>query len=142
MHAVILRFIGMLRQSLRCWWATRWRRVTVVLKTSELSPGGARCWNCISAIARRQREGAAADLVAESYRRLGALRDGWQEVHASESLHRTAVRLLKTHPLRAGDALQLGAALVASNFEAYSAHFLTEDARLKQAAEREGFGVD
>jgi uncharacterized protein len=97
---------------------------------------------CISAIARRQREGAAADLVAESYRRLGAMRDGWQEVHASESLHRTAVRLLKTHPLRAGGALQLGAALVASNFEAYSAHFLTEDARLKQAAEREGFVVD
>jgi len=97
---------------------------------------------CISAIARRQREGAGAAIVAESYRRLQAMRDGWLEVHASESLHRTAVRLLKTHPLRAGDALQLGAALVASNFEAHSARFLTEDARLKQAAEREGFVVD
>ena len=97
---------------------------------------------CISAIARRQREGAAAEIVSESYRRLEAMRTGWQEVHASEILHRTAARLLKTHPLRAGDALQLGAALVASNFEAHSAHFLTEDVRLKQAAEREGFAVD
>jgi predicted nucleic acid-binding protein len=97
---------------------------------------------CLSAIARRQREGAAADIVAESYRRLEAMRAGWQVVRASESLHRTTVRLLKTHPLRAADALQLGAALVASNFEAHSAHFLTEDARLKQAAEKEGFVVD
>lgn len=70
------------------------------------------------------------------------MRAGWREIHASESLHRTAVRLLKTHPLRAGDALQLGAGLVASNFEAHSVHFLTEGARLKQAAEREGFIVD
>jgi predicted nucleic acid-binding protein len=96
---------------------------------------------CVSAIARRQREGAAAEIVAESYRRLEAMRVGWQVVHASESLHRTAVRLLKTHPLSAADALQLGAALVASNFEAHSAHFLTEDARLKEAAEKEGFVI-
>lgn len=96
---------------------------------------------CVSAIARRQREGAPPEIVAESYRRLEALRDGWQEIHASESLRRTAVRLLKTHPLRAGDALQLGAALVACNFEAHAAHFLTEDTRLRQAAEREGFVV-
>jgi len=97
---------------------------------------------CISAIARRQREGEAAEIVAESYRRLEAMRAGWQEIHASETLHRTAARLLKTHPLRAADALQLGAALVASNFEAHSARFLTEDARLKQAAEKEGFVID
>jgi predicted nucleic acid-binding protein len=97
---------------------------------------------CISAIAGRQREGAAADIVAESYRRLEIMRAGWQEVHASGSLHRTVVRLLKTHSLSGADALQLGAALVASNFEAYSARFFTEAARLKQAAEKEGFVVD
>ena len=39
------------------------------------------------------------------------MRESWQEVRASEVLHRIAVRLLKNHPLRAGDALQLGAAL-------------------------------
>jgi uncharacterized protein len=97
---------------------------------------------CISAIARRQREGAATEIIVEAYRRLEAMRAGWQVVYASENLHRTAVRLLKTHPLSAADALQLGAALVASNFEPHSAQFLTEDARLKQAAEKEGFVVD
>ena len=70
------------------------------------------------------------------------MRAGWQEIHASETLHRTAARLLKTHPLRAADALQLGAALVASNFEAHSARFLTEDTRLREAAEKEGFVID
>jgi predicted nucleic acid-binding protein len=96
---------------------------------------------CVSAIARRHREGADSVIVAESYRRLEALRDGWQEVQPSESLHRAAIRLVKAHPLRAGDALQLGAALVASNREPHSVRFLTEDTRLKQAAEREGFIV-
>ena len=118
--------------------ATRYRR----FENERIVTWWGTSLECISAIARRQREGAGAAIVAESYRRLQAMRDGWLEVHASESLHRTAVRLLKTHPLRAGDALQLGAALVASNFEAHSARFLTEDARLKQAAEREGFVVD
>ncbi len=97
---------------------------------------------CISAIARRQREGAGAEIIAETYRRLEAMRAGWQVVYTSESLLRTAVRLLKTHPLSAADALQLGSALVASNFEPHSAQFLTEDARLKHAAEKEGFVVD
>jgi hypothetical protein len=55
---------------------------------------------CVSAIAHRQREGARPEIVAESYRRLEMMRASWQEIHASESLHRTAVRLLKTHPLR------------------------------------------
>lgn len=118
--------------------ARRYRR----FKNERIVTWCATSLEIVSAIARRQREGAAAEIVAESYRRLEAMRAGWQEVHASESLQRTAVRLLKTHPLRAGDALQLGAALVASNFEAHSARFLTEDARLRQAAEREGFVVD
>ena len=118
--------------------ATRYRR----FENQSIVTWRATSLECVSAIARRQRAGAAAEIIAESYCRLEAMRAGWQLVHASESLHRTAVRLLKTHPLRAGDALQLGAGLVASNFEAHSVHFLTEDARLKQAAEREGFIVD
>jgi predicted nucleic acid-binding protein len=96
---------------------------------------------CVSAIARRQREGADFVIVAESYRRLEAMREGWQEVQPNEGLHRTAIRLVKAHPLRADDALQLGAALIASGFEPHGNHFLTEDVRLKQAAEREGFLV-
>ena len=97
---------------------------------------------CISAIARRHREGAERRTVAQIYRRLEAMREGWQEVQASEALHRSAARLLKNHPLRAADALQLGAALIASNFEPHSMHFLTEDRRLTEAAEKEGLLVD
>lgn len=94
---------------------------------------------CVSAIARRAREGAEPEIVAESYRRLEAMRSGWQEIQPSENLHRAAIRLLKTHPLRAGDALQLSSALIASAFEPHSVRFLTEDARLSTAAQREGF---
>lgn len=96
---------------------------------------------CVSAIARRQREGAGAAMADEGYRRLEAMREGWLEVQPSESLHRSAIRLLKNHPLRTGDALQLGAALLVCSFEAHGARFLTEDARLRKAAEREGFAV-
>ena len=77
---------------------------------------------------------AAAETVTESYRRLEAMRDDWQEVYASESLHRTAARLLKTHPLRAGDAVQLAAAPVVP--------LPDRNARLKQAAEGDGFVFD
>jgi hypothetical protein len=47
----------------------------------------------------------------------------------------------KNHVLRAGDALQLGAALLCCRFEPHSARFLSEDRRLRLAAEREGFTV-
>src|SRR5205814_10429297 len=66
----------------------------------------------ISAIARRQREGEAAAIVAESYGRLEAMRADRQEIHASETLHRHAERQLKTDPHRAADARQLGPASV------------------------------
>lgn len=97
---------------------------------------------CVSAVARRHREGADAGIVAAAYRRLAEMREGWQEVHASENLRHTAARLLKSHPLRAADALQLAAALLASNFEPHLTRFLTEDMRLKKAAEREGFAAE
>jgi len=118
--------------------ATRYRR----FENQSIVTWRATSLECVSAIARRQRAGAAAEIIAESYCRLEAMRAGWQLVHASESLHRTAVRLLKTHALSAAGALQLSAALLASNFEAYLAHFLTEEARLQQAAEKEGFVTD
>lgn len=47
--------------------------------------------------------------------------------------------------LRAADALQLAAAIVAADFNAASMPFVTLDVRLAEAADREGFrmfGVD
>ena len=98
---------------------------------------------CVSAIARREREGGtASEIITEAYRRLSAMQSEWFVVHANEALRRSAIRFLKAHPLRAGDALHLAAAVNASHFEPTSVRFLTEDARLKQAAAREGFVVD
>ena len=95
-----------------------------------------------AALARHAREGSAPAQIAESYRTLEQLSEDWLEVASNDRLRRTAVRATKYHPLRAGDAFQLGAALVASEFEPHSSRFLTEDICLKQAAEREGFIVD
>jgi len=57
-----------------------------------------------------------------------------------ERVKTNAERLLRTHALRAADALQLGAALAwASDRSRQILH--TFDARLRHAAEREGFRV-
>ena len=52
-----------------------------------------------------------------------------------------ATRLLRFHPLRAFDALQLGAALLWAEGHAEGRTLHTLDARLGGAAEREGFVV-
>ena len=96
---------------------------------------------CTAAIARLARHGSAPPQVAQSYRMLDELAGRWREVEQSEPLRRAATRMLRTHTLRTGDALQLGAALVASGFAPHTVRFLTEDKRLRTAAEREGFPV-
>ena len=63
------------------------------------------------------------------------------EILPSEEVRKRALRLLRIHPLRAEDALQLAAALVASREDPASLALITSDERLKSAAEREGFLV-
>jgi hypothetical protein len=63
----------------------------------------------------------------------------WNEVLPSEAVRATAQRLLRVHPLRAGDALQLAAAVVACEHEPLSFAFMSLDERLNEAAQREGF---
>jgi hypothetical protein len=97
---------------------------------------------CASAIARREREGALA--IAEAGRaleRLRALQDAWQEILPSEPVRRTALRLLRVHPIRAADSLQLAAATIAAEQEPASLEFVSLDDRLNDAASREGFRV-
>lgn len=97
---------------------------------------------CVSAIARLERDGAVdAVAVSAALRRLDHLAAGWQEIQPGSAVRKLAVRLLRVHPLRAADALQLGAAVVASESEPPTLGFVTLDARLAQAAEREGFAV-
>ncbi len=97
---------------------------------------------CVSAITRREREGVldAADVVAATAR-LGTLRAAWEEIRPGTRLRQTATRLLRVHPLRAADALQLAAAITAADDDPRSLPFVTLDDRLARAAEREGFPI-
>lgn len=97
---------------------------------------------CTSAIARRERLGdhdATATNIALA--RLGALQRTWREVAPSEQVRDLARRLLRVHPLRAPDALQLAAALTAADGEPTTLAFVTLDERLASCARREGFEV-
>lgn len=97
---------------------------------------------CVSAIARRERDGfLGAAAVAAAIERLDFLGAAWQEVQPSPPLRRSAVRMLRVHPLRAADALQLAAAITASEGNPWALSFVTLDDRLAQAAAREGFPI-
>jgi predicted nucleic acid-binding protein len=95
-----------------------------------------------SALARREREGLlTADEVTAALNTAHALAGSWHEIAPSDSIRRTAERLLRAHPLRAGDSLQLAAAVIASDHDPPSLEFVCMDVRLARAAQREGFVV-
>lgn len=97
---------------------------------------------CVSALARLERDGALGrEEVAAALGRLRAASAGWAEVPATPTVREQAMRLLRIHPLRAADALQLAAAIVASDFQPSSLEIVTLDTRQATAAEREGFRV-
>ncbi len=73
--------------------------------------------------------------------RLRALVESWIEIDDLRAVRQRAQRLLETHPLRAGDSLQLAAALVLVSDRPEGFPFITLDERLAEAAEREGFEV-
>jgi len=97
---------------------------------------------CASALARRERDGAmtTAQMTA-AVERLASLETAWDEVVPSAAVRAQARRLVRLHPLRAADALQLAAAVLASEHDPMSLDIVTLDDRLKIAAEREGFRV-
>lgn len=95
-----------------------------------------------SALARREREGLiVADEVTTALTTAHALAESWHEIVPSDLIRRTAERLLRVHPLRAADSLQLAAALIASDQDPRSLEFVCLDVRLARAAQREGFKV-
>ena len=117
-----------------------------VMREFELDPEIVAWWatgvECVSALARLEREGGLpAASITEGLGRLGALARAWREVLAVSAVRETALRLLRVHPLRTADALQLGAAIVAVEGHPASLPLVTLDERLAQAAEREGFVV-
>jgi hypothetical protein len=101
---------------------------------------------CASAIDRRRRMGAlsAADEDA-AFDVLDQLSSAWYEIQAGQLVRSYAFRVLRVHPLRAADALQLAAALVWSGTPTSgptpTVEFVTLDKRLAEAARLEGLAV-
>ena len=97
---------------------------------------------CVSALARLEREGALADEgTTDALQRLDRLAEGWNEVLPVVGVRSAARRLLRVHALRAADALQLAAAVVAAEGQPATLEIVTLDERLAAAARREGFSV-
>lgn len=95
-----------------------------------------------SALCRLSREAAVdpagADAVAAEFDRFWV---GVRVVTAVYAVKERAKRLLGLHALRAADALQLAAALVATYDQPARHEFVSLDARLAEAARREGFRI-
>jgi predicted nucleic acid-binding protein len=95
---------------------------------------------CASALSRLERDGTLdARSAAKSFELLARLASAWHEIDPGDLLRETAVRLLRVHPLRAADALQLAAATMAAEQRPSSLALVTADRRLAAAAAKEGF---
>jgi uncharacterized protein len=98
---------------------------------------------CVCALARLEREGELSDTATTvALERLDVLAESWNEVQPVVAVRGAARRLLRVHTLRAADALQLAAAVVAAEGQPASLEIVTLDERLAAAARREGFTVE
>jgi uncharacterized protein len=96
---------------------------------------------CASAIARVRREGLiSVEDEARTLDLLGMLREAWLEILPSAEVREESMRLLRVHPLKAADALQLAAALVWAG-SPRQGELVTLDERLALAARLEGLRV-
>ena len=96
----------------------------------------------ISAIARKKREQPEkAAFWNRAILGVNEMSLRWNEIWDADATRRYAERIVIDYPLRAADALQLGAALVAADGEPQSLEVVTLDRRLAEAARREGFPV-
>ncbi|SRR6266849_5608076 len=96
---------------------------------------------CLSALARLRREDALSTAEEQAQTVLRALMTAWTEVEPSGLVREQAGRVLRLHPLRAADALQLAAALVWCQGDPVHHTFICLDQRLREAARREGFQI-
>ena len=93
-----------------------------------------------SAVHRKIRDGfISLSELPPIKQRISLLETSWSEVIQIEVVRQRSYRLLATHSLRAADALQLAAALVAFEDHPEGNVFVTFDRQLAEAAQREGF---
>lgn len=96
----------------------------------------------VSALSRREREGTLSPaMAAAAVERMRRLERSWHQVVPGDLLRQRAQRLLRVHPLRAADSLQLAPALGIAGDGPASVSVVALDQRLRDAAQREGLGV-
>ena len=97
----------------------------------------------ISALCRRLRDKAFGEEEFQKAKgHLNDLIERAYEVQAIEKVRARALRLLEVHPLRAADACQLAAVLVATQEDPHRLAMVCFDQNLKNAALKEGFLVN
>ena len=97
---------------------------------------------CRSALYRPVHAGRLSrEIATRAETILDRLAAAWIEVQPTDPIRETAERLLRGHVLRAGDAFQLAAAMIAAEFRPASLSFVCYDERLASAARREGFTI-
>ena len=97
---------------------------------------------CASAFNRLLREGLIEQTDFDQLsQRFDTLAASWIETQPTNKLRQRAIRLLRVHPMHNADALQLAAALIASEENPQTLPFICSDLRLREAAAKEGFQV-
>lgn len=103
-------------------------------------------WGCpleiLSAICRLHRQKAVTDEGRDAaIARLETLNRTWKEIPAVDRLRELAFDLLAEYPLKAGDSLQLAAALIWCDERPARRTFVCADQRLSSTARSMGFTV-
>ncbi|MGN6592705.1 MAG: PIN domain-containing protein [Terriglobales bacterium] len=111
----------------------------MVIEDRELAVWWGTEVECASALARSFRERGEWEDAAQKFEQLAELARRWRTVDPSAEIKRVALRILCSHPLRAADALQLAAAVIAAGHQPHVLPFVSLDTRLRAAAAREGF---
>ena len=88
----------------------------------------------------RQRHLATGEYT-QALQTLDKLKLTWGEISPTDEVRNLTERLLRTHNLTAGDALQLASALVWCEEKPKGRHFLCADEKLTLASATEGFTV-
>lgn len=98
---------------------------------------------CVSALMRLLHAHHCDEATVEqALARLDALVERGSVIEPSDSIREQARRLLRVHPLRTADALQLAAAIELRGPPPQRPHLVTYDQRLAVAARREGFTIN
>lgn len=97
---------------------------------------------CMSALARKEREGrlGLSEMIAAE-KNLDRIVESSVCVSPTDRVRGLAERLLRRHPLRAADSMQLAAACVLAGDATRDYGFVCNDERLTLAASKEGFEI-